>query len=280
MHRCLPSCEGEHVVSNRQANVYSSRPAAGPACRPTHRKTAKAAHFTGRHQGAATSTLLILTPRWAGVAAPPLLSNPSARGLHALHMLLAVIVRACGRVVWKHSGQCHIKPAEQSTSNLDESILPHTPKEFIVASRTGSKSGGLAATDFATPKQGLDEVRVPPATTTLLLLLCCVTQALAGGDPKPQVQKELFVELPPEPKGTEAHPTKKAASGAAGGGGSEAPFKGGGLQALQGEGGGVAEGVEGLQEELEGGFQGLEVVKQHTQKFNVLFHSTQASFPR
>ena len=146
-----------------QTAVHLSRPVAGLACCPA--QAAKAANFT---EGA-TRTSADSHTRWQ-VWQTYLVSRTcrTARGLlHILQMLLAVIVSACGRVVWQHSCTRHVKQDEQSTSNhTGKTNPPYKPKESIVMSRTGSKSGGLAATDSAKPKQGQDEVRVPSGPPT------------------------------------------------------------------------------------------------------------------
>ena len=199
MHCCLPSREEGPVDGCSQDRAYSSCCIAGPACRFTTFLIATAADFTGGHPGAeATAPDASRTSEWQGsLVYPDRREEQTAwASLHVLRMILAVTVYAYGRVARAHSCAC-LTPNAQSTNNHAVYTPPDALTEITVTSCAGPKSGGLAATNITTPRQELDEVRVPPGPPTggeptYGILFCCVTQATAGGDLRPPGSKRAL----------------------------------------------------------------------------------------
>ena len=164
MRCCLPSREEGLVDGCSRDRAYSSCCLAGPACRFTTFQIATAADFTGGHPGAAaTAPDASRTSEWQGsLVYPDRREGQTAWvSLHILRMILAVTVYAYGRVARAHSCAC-LTPNAQSTNNHAVYTPPDALTETTVTSCAGPKSGGLAATNITTPRQELDEVRVPP----------------------------------------------------------------------------------------------------------------------
>ena len=169
MHCCLPSREEGPVDGCSQDRAYSSCCLAGPACRFTTFQIATAADFTGGHPGTAAATApdASRTSEWQGsLVYPDRREGQTAWvSLHILRTILAVTVYAYGRVARAHSCAC-LTPNAQSTNNHAVYTPPDALTETTVTSCAGPKSGGLAATNITTPRQELDEVRVPPGPPT------------------------------------------------------------------------------------------------------------------
>ena len=167
MHRCLPSREEGPVDDCRQERAYSSCCLAGLACRFTT-FLITSADSTGGHPGAvAAAPDASRTSAWQGSLVYPERREAQTTwaSLPILRMILAVAVYAYGRVARAHSCACLTSKA-RSTNNHAVYTPPDASTEITVTSCAGPKSGGLAAINITTPRQELDEVRVPPGPPT------------------------------------------------------------------------------------------------------------------
>ena len=168
MHRCLPSREEGPVDDCRQERAYSSCCLAGLACRFTTFLITTAADSTGGHPGAvAAAPNASRTSAWQGSLVYPdrREAQTAWASLPILRMILAVAVYAYGSVARAHSCACLTSKA-RSTNNHAVYTPPDASTEITDTSCTGPKSGGLAAINITTPRQELDEVRVPPGPPT------------------------------------------------------------------------------------------------------------------
>ena len=168
MHRCLPSREEGPVDDCRQERAFSFCCLAGLACRFTTFLITTAADSTGGHPDAvAAAPDTSRTSAWQGSPVYPERREAQTAwaSLPILRMILAVAVYAYGRVARAHSCAC-LTPEARSTNNHAVYTPPDASTEITVTSCAGPKSGGLAAINITTPRQELDEVRVPPGPPT------------------------------------------------------------------------------------------------------------------
>ena len=168
MHRCLPSREEGPVDDCRQERAFSFCCLAGLACRFTTFLITTAADSTGGHPGAvAAAPDTSRTSAWQGSPVYPERREAQTAwaSLPILRMILAVAVYAYGRVARAHSCAC-LTPEARSTNNHAVYTPPDASTAITVTSCAGPKSGGLAAINIKTPRQELDEVRVPPGPPT------------------------------------------------------------------------------------------------------------------
>ena len=168
MHRCLPSREEGPVNDCRQERAYTSCCLAGLVCRFTTFPITTAADSTEGHPGAvADAPDASRTTAWQGSLVYPDRREAQTvwASLPILSMILAVAVYAYGSVAWAHSCACLTSKA-RSTNNHAVYTPPDASTEIKDTSCAGPKSGGLAAINITTPRQELDEVRVPPGPPT------------------------------------------------------------------------------------------------------------------
>ena len=168
MHRCLPSREEGPVDDCRQERAHTSSCPAGLVCRLMTFPITTAADSTGGHPGAvAAAPDSSRTTTWQEPLVYPDRREAQTvwTSLPFLCVILAVAVYTCGSVARARSCACLTSKA-RSTNNHAVYTPPDVFTEIKNTSRTGPKSGGLAAINIATLRPALDEVRVPPGPPT------------------------------------------------------------------------------------------------------------------
>ena len=168
MHRCLPSREEGPVDDCRQERAHTSCCPAGLVCRLMTFPITTAADSTGGHPGAvAAAPDSSRTTTWQEPLVYPDRREAQTvwTSLPFLCVILAVAVYTCGSVARARSCACLTSKA-RSTNNHAVYTPPDVSTEIKNTSRTGPKSGGLAAINIATLRPALDEVRVPPGPPT------------------------------------------------------------------------------------------------------------------
>ena len=164
MHRCLPSREEGPVDDCRQERAHTSCCPAGLVCRLMTFPITTAADSTGGHPGAvAAAPDSSRTTTWQEPLVYPDRREAQTvwTSLPFLCVILEVAVYTCGSVARARSCACLTSKA-RSTNNHAVYTPPDVSTEIKNTSRTGPKSGGLAAINIATLRPALDEVRVPP----------------------------------------------------------------------------------------------------------------------
>ena len=165
MHRCLPSREEGPVDDCRQERAHTSCCPAGLVCRLMTFPITTAADSTGGHPGAvAAAPDSSRATTWQEPLVYPD-RREAQTSLPFLCVILAVAVYTCGSVARARSCACLTSKA-RSTNNHAVYTPPDVSTEIKNTSRTGPKSGGLAAINIATLRPALDEVRVPPGPPT------------------------------------------------------------------------------------------------------------------